>query len=178
MSKVFISPSNQYFNRYYDNNGNEGLYMNLLSDVMVPYFLLNGIETARRDKNSTVAEAISESNIFRPDLHIALHSNASPDESAGQNTGPEIYYFTESKDGKAAAEAIADEIAKIYPNPDNVKVIPVRNELAELSRTTAPSVYVEVAYHDNPDDSEWIVNNLDAIGRAIVRGTINYLDNQ
>lgn len=176
MSKVFISPSNQYFNTYYSGNGNEGLFMNLLADIMVPYFVLNGAETARRDKNSTVTEAIAESNRYSPDLHIALHSNASPEGSSGQNKGPEIYYFRGSEKGRLAADAIAERIREIYPEANRVKVIPVTNELAEVRGTTSPSVYIETGYHDNPDDEQWIVNNLDAIGRAIVLGALDYLE--
>ena len=37
--------------------------------------------------------------------------------------------------------------------------------LAELRRTKAPAVLVEVAYHDNVDDANWIKNNINAIGR-------------
>lgn len=176
MPKVFISPSNQYFNRYASGNGNEGLFMNLLADIAVPYFVLNGVETARRDKDSTVQDAIAESNSYRPDLHIALHSNASPESSSGQNSGPEIYYFNGSQRGRSAAEAIARRIRNIYPDPDNVKIIPVVDELAEVRGTVAPTVYVEVGYHDNPDDEAWIVNNLDSIARAIVLGTLDYLE--
>ena len=174
MPKVFISPSNQYFNTYYSGNGNEGLFMNLLADIAVPYFVLNGVETARRNKNSTVKEAIAESNRYNPDLHIALHSNASPEGSYGQNKGPEIYYFKGSENGQRAANAIAERIREIYPEPNKVKVIPVTDELAEIRGTTSPAVYVETGYHDNPDDERWIVNNLDSIARAIVLGTLDY----
>ncbi len=176
MPKVYISPSNQYFNTYYGGNGNEGQYMNSIADIAVPYFLLNGVESARRDKSSTVTEAIADSNRYRPDLHIAIHSNASPDSSKGENEGPEIYYFRNSEKGKAAAQSIAEQMREIYKNPDAVKVIPATNELAELNRTVSPSVYVEVGYHDNEDDARWIKDNTDAIARAIVRGTLNYFE--
>ena len=174
MPKVFISPSNQYFNTYYSGNGNEGMYMNLLADIMIPYFILNGIETSRRDKNSTVLEAIADSNQYRPDLHIALHSNASP--ANAKYKGPEVYYFEGSQKGLRAATAIADRLKEIYPNPSDVKVIPVTDELAEVKGTASPAVYIEVGYHDNPDDERWIVNNLDAIARAIVLGTLDYFE--
>ena len=174
MPKVFISPSNQYFNTYYSGNGNEGMYMNLLADIMIPYFTLNGVETLRRDKNSTVLEAIADSNQYRPDLHIALHSNASPDNV--RYKGPEVYYFEGSQKGLRAANAIADRLKEIYPNPSDVKVIPVTDELAEIKGTTSPAVYIEVGYHDERDDEQWIVNNLNSIARAIVLGTLDYCE--
>ncbi len=177
MPKVYLSPSNQYFNTYYADSGNEGQFMNVIADITVPYFLLNGVESARRDKNSTVQEAIAESNRYRPDLHIAIHSNASPESSSGENSGPEIYYFRGSEKGRIAAQAIAGQLSEIYPYPERVKVIPITDGLAELSQTVSPAVYIEVGYHDNEEDSRWIINNTDAIGRAIVRGTLDYFDN-
>ena len=55
-----------------------------------------------------------------------------------------------------------------------VQLIPTDQELAELVRTTAPAVFIEVAYHDNPQDAEWIENNTPAIADAIVHGIADY----
>jgi N-acetylmuramoyl-L-alanine amidase len=37
-----------------------------------------------------------------------------------------------------------------------------------------PSVLVEVAYHDNEDDANWIVDNIDTIGRALAESIAEY----
>ena len=36
-----------------------------------------------------------------------------------------------------------------------------------LRRTAAPSVLVEIAYHDNPDDANWIRGNIRDIARNL-----------
>ena len=40
--------------------------------------------------------------------------------------------------------------------------------IGEVRRVRAPSVFLELAFHDNPDDAAWIKNNLDEIARNLV----------
>ena len=77
MSTVFLSPSLQDYNPYITGNGSEADFMNRLADKMTPGLLLNGVGLARSDRNGAVADAIEKSNAYGPDLHVALHSNAS-----------------------------------------------------------------------------------------------------
>ena len=77
-----------------------------------------------------------------------------------------MYYHTTSARGREAAEIIASNFRDIYPNPEKVRTVP-NSSFAELRRVNAPSVLVEIAYHDNPTDAEWIKNNIDLIGRTL-----------
>ena len=47
--------------------------------------------------------------------------------------------------------------------------------LAELRRTSAPAVLVEVAYHDNVDDANWITSNIEEIAENLALSTADYL---
>ena len=47
--------------------------------------------------------------------------------------------------------------------------------LAELKRTKAPAVLLELAYHDNYDDAQWIINNIEAIGANLALSVADYL---
>lgn len=174
MSTVFLSPSLQDFNPYVTGNGSEKDFMQKLSETMVPYLIANGIPFRQSDENGTLNDAIRDSNAFGPSLHVSLHSNASPEELSGRLQGPEIYYYEGSEQGLKAAEAIGNRLAQVYPYADTVQIIPVQRELAELARTKSPAVFIEVAYHDNPQDAAWIENNLDAITEAIVHGITDY----
>ena len=73
-------------------------------------------------------------------------------------------YYRDSAAGKNAAEITANNLKQIYPDPSLVTAVPTTT-LAELRRTKTPAVLVEVAYHDNVDDANWIKNNINAIGR-------------
>lgn len=174
MSTVFLSPSLQDFNPYVTGNGSEKFFMQKLADAMIPYLIANGIPFRQSDENGTVNDAIRDSNAFAPSLHISLHSNASPEELSGRLQGPEIYYYAGSEEGLKAAQAIGNRLAQVYPYSDEVQLIPVNRELAELARTKSPAVFIEVAYHDNPQDAEWIEENTDAIAQAIVHGITDY----
>ena len=46
--------------------------------------------------------------------------------------------------------------------------------IGEVRRTRAPSVLAELGYHDNPEDAQWIEDNLDRIAQALVRGVCEY----
>ena len=48
-------------------------------------------------------------------------------------------------------------------------------KIAELRRTKAPAVLVEVAYHDNEEDAEWIINNIDQIAENLALSTADIL---
>ena len=47
--------------------------------------------------------------------------------------------------------------------------------LTELRRTKAPAVLVEIAYHDNIDDANWIKDNVEAIGRNLALSVADFL---
>lgn len=174
MPSIFLSPSTQEYNTYYDGSGSEEYYMNLIADAMEPYLVSSGISFTRNNPRESVSRAIAQSNAGNYDLHLALHSNAAPDSLSGRLTGADFYYYTRSVNGRRAATTLADNFMSIYPNPANVRTVPTTS-LAEVVRTIAPAVLAEIAYHDNPDDAEWIKNNIDEIARNLVQGVAEYL---
>lgn len=165
MSNVFLSPSTQEFNQYV-TGGTEEFYANLIADAMVPYLVSSGIDFSRNDPSGTVINSVNSSNAGTYDFHLAIHSNAAPERLAGQIKGPDVYYYTGSTQGKRAAEIVANNLKLIYPEPSLVTVVPTTS-LVELTRTKAPAVLVEVAYHDNVDDANWIVNNIEEIAKSL-----------
>ena len=174
MPYLFLSPSLQPFNEY-SGGGNEQEYMDLIADAMEPYLIANGIAYDRSDESGSLRDAIDASNSADYDLHLALHSNASPPALSGVLQGSDVYYKTNSYEGEIAAGIIADNLKNIYPNPEKVKAVPT-SSLAELNLTIAPAVLLETAYHDNPEDSSWIKNNIQAIAKNLVQSLTYYFD--
>ncbi|MBQ7103910.1 MAG: N-acetylmuramoyl-L-alanine amidase [Anaerotignum sp.] len=172
MPRVYLSPSLQEFNPFI-NGGSEEEIMNLIADAMEPYLTASGIEFVRNSPEMTLGEAIAQSNNSDVDFHLAIHSNASPERIAGQRQGPVIYYYAGSENGEEMADIIEDEFEEIYPDEDKVQTMSTLT-LRELRRTDAPSVLVEVAYHDNPEDAGWIKNNIRPIARALSRSLAEY----
>ena len=166
MPKIYLSPSTQEFNPYV-GGGNEEFYMNLIADAMVPYLNATGIEYTRNTTDMNAASSIAASNAGVYDLHLALHSNAAPPSNSGNVRGSEVYYFPRSNEGKRAADIIANNLKLIYPIPENVKIVPTTS-LGEVTKTRAPSVLIEFAYHDNIQDANWIRNNINDIAENVV----------
>ena len=173
MPNVFLSPSTQEYNAYV-THFNEEYYMNLIADAIEPYLIASGIEFSRNDPNLTVGTSVRQSNAGDYDLHVAIHSNASAEPLAGQNRGSQIYYYLGSAEGEKAASIFTENLKNIYPLPDFVQMIPTVT-LYELTNTKAPSVLLEVAFHDNIEDAQWIENNIDSIAEAIAMGIATYL---
>ena len=174
MPIIYLSPSTQDWNRYV-TGGSEEYYMNLIADAMVPYLRSNAIQYNRNTPNMTAASSIRASNAGNYDLHLALHSNAAPESLAGQLRGPDIYYDARSWRGRRLADIIANNLRATYPDPSRVDVR-TTTTLGEVTRTRAPAVLVEIAYHDNVDDANWIINNIDEIARNLVLSLTEYFD--
>lgn len=173
MPTIYLSPSVQEYNPYIIG-GSEEYYMNRIADAMVPYLRASGIGFTRNNPGNTLSQIIAQSNSDNYSLHMALHSNSSPDNMRGVLQGPDVYYYTTSAKGLRAAELISENLKKIYPNPSLVSIIPT-TILAELRRTSAPAILVEIAYHDNYADATWINDNIDAIARNLVQSISEYL---
>lgn len=171
MPIIYLSPSTQEFNPY-NGGGNEEYYMNLIADAMIPYLTASGIQYVRNTPDMTAASSIRASNSGNYDLHLALHSNASG-SGVGNVTGSEVYYFPTSEKGKRLSDIIANNLQIIYYNPGMVKTVPTTT-LGEVARVRAPSVLVEIAYHDNPTDAQWIRDNIDVIAANLVLSLTEY----
>jgi N-acetylmuramoyl-L-alanine amidase len=172
MPTVFLSPSTQEWNQY-ATEGNEELYMNLLADRLEPYLRSCGIAFVRNDPVRNVTGAIADSNAGNYDVHLALHSNAAPDNIAGRLRGIDIYYAPKSSYSRELANTIANDLKLIYPLPDKVKAVPTYS-LGEVLRTKAVAVLCELGYHDNYADEAWIKNNLENVARNIADSLCDY----
>ena len=147
--------------------------MNRLADFLEPYLTENHIGFTRSRLPNTLANAIAASNAGTYDLHLALHSNASPEEKAGQARGIQGYYYPTSTKGRRAAEVLTDALKAVYPDPDLVYTVP-STTIAELRRTKAPAVLMEIGYHDNRDDAAWLMSNLQTVAEALAKGLTQY----
>lgn len=173
MPMLFLSPSTQEYNPYYDGSGSEEYYMNLIADYMEPYLTASGITFTRNNPSGTVGDSVRLSNADNYSLHLALHSNASGSANYGKQTGSDIYYYPTSVNGKRAADIIVKNLKSIYPDPSKVRAISSTN-LYELNNTRAPAVLAELAYHDNASDAEWIKNNLQSIAENLSLSVAEY----
>ena len=170
MPTIYLSPSTQQANLYV-TGGSEEYWMNQLADRMEPYLRASGIGFTRNTPDMTAVSSIRASNAGNYDLHLALHSNAAPEGQYGSARGSEVYYYPGSVRGKAAAEDVAQSLRAIYPGTVSTAST---TRLGEVRKPKVPSVFIELAYHDNEEDAKWITENLDAIAANIVEGLTRY----
>ena len=173
MTAIYLSPSVQEYSPFIIG-GSEEYYMNRIADAMIPYLRASGIGFYRNSPGSTLSEIVAKSNSGDCDLHLALHASSSPDNLRGVFQGPDVYHYTLSTEGQRAAHIIAANLRKIYPDPSLVTTIPATT-LAELRRTNAPAILVQIAYQDNYTDAAWIRDNIDEIARNLVESAAQYL---
>ena len=172
MPVIYLSPSTQESNLYV-TGGSEEYYMNKLADAMLPYLRSSGIQYVRNTPEMTAASSIRASNRGNYDLHLALHSNAAPEGKYGTARGIIVFYYPGSARGERAAKIMAENLKDIYPLPDLVRAEPT-TRLGEVRQPKAPSVFLELGYHDNLEDALWIQQNLNAIAATLVRSLCEY----
>jgi N-acetylmuramoyl-L-alanine amidase len=142
--------------------------MNLTADFVMSMLKEKGFEVYRNKPEMTLTQVVNDSNSKNVDLHIAIHSNA----YNGDDRGCEVWHYTFSPKGKKLAQYIYNELSSITPTSDRG----IKNTIGlyELRKVKAVSVIIEVAFHDNIDDANWIYSHKKMIAESIVKGICNY----
>jgi N-acetylmuramoyl-L-alanine amidase len=168
MAKIYMSPSTQHANIGYGNYGSEEKRMNQVADVACRCLTESGIEWRRNEPDMTLVEVANDSNRYKPDFHFAIHSNA------GGGQGAEALIYSLGGESERFAKILYSKISALTPTKDRgIKVMP---ELYELKYTKAKACIIEVAFHDNKNDAEFIANNIQEIGIALSKGICEYFD--
>ena len=169
---IYLSPSAQEYNIGYGDFGSEEYRMNRIADIVEKLLKEQGYTVYRNNPNERLSQIVRESNEINPDIHVALHSNASGEGFSAQ--GPEIFANRPNTPGDRLANQIYNEIMQVYPDPTKGRGVLYTSSLYEIIRTNAPAVLLEVAFDDNPEDAQWIIDNESQIAQAIVSGINSY----
>ena len=177
MASVYISPSLQEWNVVYGMYGTEEQRMNQMADIVQYELERHGVTTWRNSPEMTLQQVVAESNAIGPDVHVALHSNAS---ATGQARGAEIYVHRFGGEAEELARDIYGYVSELTPTED----LGVKEAYAtfngqgmyELRRTARPAVLLEAAFHDNPDDAQFIIDHIYEIGQGVAKGILDYFD--
>lgn len=163
--KIFLSPSDQFENTYAGGATNEGEQMGLLAEKLAPILRRCGFEV-KIVHRSTLANKCNQSDAWGADLHLPLHSNAFNGTVSG--TRVMCMRAVEGQLGYEYSKKIFKQLDAVTPGTSsNISAQP---QLYEIHAPQAPTVYVEVDFHDVPMVANWIINNLDVIADAIARG--------
>lgn len=164
MSKVYLSPSNQTQNIGYGNYGTEKSRMIQVAEV-VQKELVKKFEVKMAQYESDLSTRATESNKWGSDVYVAIHSNA------GGGEGCEVYAFSKTSKGNTLANLIYKRLEAITPSKDRgVKY----NSLYETRVPAAPACLIEIIFHDDKEDAEWLINNIELVGKEIAKGIYEY----
>lgn len=166
MPKIFLSPSSQETNRYSTPALNtEEAVCNRIADLTEAILKEHGFLVQQNDPSGGPADHTRKANAYAPDLIVPIHTNA------GGGTGCEIFVYNpdnpNSRSTKAARH-IYQYVSALTPKAD--RGIRKNTTFYEIKNTSAPCVYCELQFHDNPEDAQWILNNLYALAEALARG--------
>lgn len=165
--RIYLSPSDQTSNKYATGNTNEEKVCEQIADACAVALKRCGFEV-KNNKTSSMVNRVSESNKWGADLHVPIHTNAFNKKT----TGTRIFCWDKTGAGYKASKAVYDVLAPLTPGTsENVSV---NKTLYEVSTPKAPTVYIEVDFHDVNSVAKWLINNTKTIGETIAKGICNY----
>lgn len=165
--RIFVSPSDQFNNKYAYGNTTEGDQCKKIANALVEGLLRNKFEV-KMMQGPDMASVVNASNNWAADLHVCVHTNA----YNGTVAGTRIYAYDKAKPGYKAALRVFNRLAPITPGTS--ESVQINKTWYEMKNTWAPCVYCECEFHDNPTSAKWIVEHTDDIGEAIAAGICDY----
>lgn len=169
MPKIYLSPSNQSSNTYATGGTNEMAQCDKISAAAATALERCGFSVKVGKSGDSMANRCKESDSFKADIHLPIHTNAYNGKVTG---GTLVMLYKSSTNHNKAGKALLEAVGKISPGADYA--LKYRQDLYELSAPSAMSLYLEVEFHDTKTGSDWIRNNITAIGEAIAKGLCNY----
>ncbi len=175
---VYISPSNQFRNIGVSEVGytNEMDEMNDLSKYIIERLEEYGVKVYRNNPSQKIKDWVKESNEYKVDLHLAVHSNAS---DSHDEYGTETWIHTDSSKTLSLANTIQKGLISIYPYKDRDGYDRgVRYALGALGEVNEENlefgILIEVAHHDDENDAKWIMEKKKEIGYNIADSILRY----
>lgn len=165
--KIYVSPSDQTENLYAVGNTNEAVQCRKIAVALVEALKRCGFE-AMTNLTDGMEARVRESNKWGANLHIPVHTNAFNTKVKGTR----LMAYDTGGAGYRACQAIMKTLAPITPGGSDS--ITARPGLYEVRCAAAPTAYIEVAFHDNKDEANWIIENTNEIAEAICEGVCDY----
>lgn len=168
MPRIYLSPSFQHQNVGVGEYGTEERRCNEIADVVERELNKNSqFIVIRNNPNMNLSQVIEDSNKSNADIHFSIHTNAGPSTARGG----EVFAYAKNTEGDKLAQIIYRRLSAITPSEDRgVKY----TSLAETRQTKAIAVLTEVAFHSNIEDANWIINNIETIGKELAKSLYEY----
>lgn len=166
MKRIYISPSDQTENRYAVGDTNEAVQCRRIAEALAAALIRCGF-AAMTNTQDDMYGRVRQSNEWGADLHLCVHTNAHD----GTVKGTRLFCYEPGGEGYRACRAVMDALSPITPGEsDSITIW----HFYEVRCANAPTVYLEVAFHDNPEEAAWIIGNTEAVAEAVCRGICSH----
>lgn len=173
---VFLSPSRQTGNMYYDNSTNECEQAFLMSGVCKARLEAVGLEVYECPIKYGLRYRGEDAAEMGAKCYVAIHTNA-----AGDQTGTTAFFNRRSEESIRLAKSVYETVAPITPDSD----AGIRNgvtgsgkayiEIKYPYEAGVPSTLLEVDYHDREASARWLIENTELIGNSIADGIMRFM---
>ena len=163
--RVYLSPSDQRRNTYAVGDTTEAIQCGRIAEACKAALERSGVEVML-GQYDLMASRVAASNLFKADLHVPIHTNA----CNGKASGTHLFCYSSKKSsaGYKACKAVMDVLGPVTPGTSDV--IRAYPALFEVKYPAAPTVYIEVDFHDVPRIAQWLIDNTMFIGETIAKG--------
>ena len=168
MPRIYISPSSQERNVGIAPFTNEETEMNKIANILIPLLDKDDRFVTKRNSPSwDVSQMAVDSNNFKADIHVAIHSNA------GGGVGTEVYAYGSGTNSEKLAKALYSQVAPLSPGKD--RGVKFNKGLYEVGdHVKATSALIELGFHDNALDAQWLHSDHRQIAEAMYRGICDF----
>ena len=172
MHRVYLSPERRPIphGKYSGYNVYEHDYCADIASRMLPLLISRGFAVKIASPALTIYDRVPEADAWGADYYMSIHSNASTNGENGTAQGALVLTSAEYE-SQRASELVFTRLYNLRPSSRGVQP---KLDFYEIANANAPVVYPEIAFHDNPDDARYLINNKQAIAQALAAGICDY----
>lgn len=165
MYKVYLSPSTKDKTFGINNFGTEEFRMNQIADAVETYLLQTGEFAVYRNVNGmTMHEIIKDSNDVRADAHVVIHSDS------GNKCGLNCYVKVGDNLSNGIGKEVYKHVHSVYHDKNIENGLTYDESIVEIHKVNSPAIKIVVGARENEQDVNWIISNVENIGKAIGKG--------
>lgn len=131
-------------------------------------------ENSPSTKRADLQQRINLIEQTNPALTVSIHQNSF---SASSACGPQVFYYSDSPEGRALASCIQDSLNSALA-PPRPRVVKANSSYYLLRRSACPTVIVECGFLSNPAEAELLADPAyqKKAAAAICSGILEYLE--
>lgn len=170
--KIALSPEDRSTNTYHPQAlyrgraTNEQEQMRRCADLLEQALVRCGF-AVKNMQYGNMYDRVADGNAWGADLYIALHTNGFD----GTVAGTRVHCYPSEKSRKIG-KLIQDRIAPLSPSKSDKMV--ESTGLYELKATKMAAVLPEFGFHDNREEAQWLIDNMETIAAETAKAVCDF----